>query len=839
MLLPRVLYLFAGIHRKASIGQLLKKAGFSVEEVDICRGLQHDLSLKKNRDYYLHRIRGKLYFAVVTSPPCDTFSRAKFANMNGPAPTRSAGLPRGFKNLPPALHRKNVLGNILADFSYEAILAQLRSNPEGCALMEHPENLGRVQAGPYTNCIPASIWQWPEHDECVKAGASSVGLRQLDFGTSYVKPTRLIIKVTGPLPSTFFQGLPTFAENGDYVGPIPRTQGTTTLVRRPGDSAFRTTGTAAWPEDLCKTLCGLLQASILVGVPSTLQESPAQEIPTFSFPPCPFIPATPSEAMVPASSASSADIVQMTCTEASDQVVESFPVHLPCSNHWVGGLGPCRNIKQLGKSFDYHDGGGLTSPGRWNKECRNFPKGLRWTILRNQIESVLANLSELEVQKQFIALALGKQHLFDSSWPMKIRETLHVWLGKQAGDYNAKKEVLIDEGQPFCLDLIHGLLKEARDGDYEIFKIFKTGVTTGIIRPLPRTPAIFEEQKKWRLQFDPFEIAQERNDNYMSLDDHVGEVRRQFLEDEKLYRMKSFNRKEFEERYPVHRSVSALAVLQEKDKIRVLHDASNVVLLNHKIKCRDKLRNPGPREKFLLLKQFKKHSRQALSIIVDVSKAHRLVKHLPDEHGLLACALPAEPGAKGFDDGFEYWVNCVGTFGVGSAAYWWTRLFSGPLRLLYLLLGPGRQIDALCFADDLEMIAETGLERRWVLLGLCILIALGTPIKWSKVRGGWAVDWVGLHTNYKEYGLGLSISRALWLTVWLRGAVKEGVVDVGDFLAATGRLNFAARALVYERPFLGIIYSWISTVFRTKVKRARLPWAIALVVGWIARWYAF
>ena len=80
------------------------------------------------------------------------------ANLRGPGPTRSIGFPRGFPNLPRKQFLENELGNILADFSYEAILAQLDSNPDGCAFQEHPEELGRVRVGPYEGCAPGSIW---------------------------------------------------------------------------------------------------------------------------------------------------------------------------------------------------------------------------------------------------------------------------------------------------------------------------------------------------------------------------------------------------------------------------------------------------------------------------------------------------------------------------------------------------------------------------------------------------------------------------------------------------------------------------------------------------------
>ena len=100
------------------------------------------------------------------------------------------------------------------------------------------------------------------------------------------------------------------------------------------------------------------------------------------------------------------------------------------------------------------------------------------------------------------------------------------------------------------MELIGGLLREAQDADYNIYSQFRTGVTAGILEPLPRTPAVFEEQKKWRLNDDPFEIAVDVANNYASLNDHVEEVRRQFTEDVKLGRMILHTKASFELAFP-------------------------------------------------------------------------------------------------------------------------------------------------------------------------------------------------------------------------------------------------------------------------------------------------
>ena len=85
----RALYLFAGEKRHSSVRDYLAELGWHVEEIDILRSRSHDLTKRKFSDKLLERISQGRYSAVLGSPPCDTFSRVKFANRNGPRPVRT------------------------------------------------------------------------------------------------------------------------------------------------------------------------------------------------------------------------------------------------------------------------------------------------------------------------------------------------------------------------------------------------------------------------------------------------------------------------------------------------------------------------------------------------------------------------------------------------------------------------------------------------------------------------------------------------------------------------------------------------------------------------------
>ena len=272
-------------------------------------------------------------------------------------------------------------------------------------------------------------------------------------------------------------------------------------------------------------------------------------------------------------------------------------------------------------------------------------------------------------------------------------------------------------------------------------------------------------------------------------------------------------------------AISSLAVLEEKDKLRVLHDGTHKTLVNHRIKVLDRIRMPTVREKHCQMRRRRDRKEFCLSILGDFSKAHRRIKIVEREWGMLACQL--EPS--------RVWVNCCGTFGISSAAYWWARASGAIIRCLYGLLGPLLPLEMLLFADDLEMTAASAQERKAIVCAIYLLLVLGCPLKWTKFRGGFEVDWIGLHINNKLYSCGLSQGRASWLIEWMLKMVELGKGHVRELSGGVGRINFAATALYFEKPWLGPLYSWLSALYQNNVEVAVLPWSVRMIFRWMAK----
>ena len=266
-------------------------------------------------------------------------------------------------------------------------------------------------------------------------------------------------------------------------------------------------------------------------------------------------------------------------------------------------------------------------------------------------------------------------------------------------------------------------------------------------------------------------------------------------------------------------------MLEEADKLRVLHDGTHKTRINHLVRCRDKQRMPGVGEMHTINREARDRGDIMMAILGDFKGAHRTIKICQDEWGMLGCKLRSP----------TTWVNKVGTFGCSSAAYWWGRLAGALLRCVWGLLGAGNPLEALLFADDLALFTVGAGGRKSGVLFIFYLILLGSPLKWKKFRGGFNVDWIGLHLCMKEFSLGLSEARAGWVISWISSTLATGKVGTREMAGALGRLNFAATALIYEKAFLGILYLWTSAILQGKAEVVSLPWAVRLVLTWLHR----
>ena len=480
-----------------------------------------------------------------------------------------------------------------------------------------------------------------------------------------------------------------------------------------------------------------------------------------------------------------------------------------------------------GKARPFTDGCGLCSPGRWPPSLRQCAATNSCLVLHERIgEALLALLvSESDVRSLAFKLAAGRmtESPFSESLLEQARGIIFQEL-KAAGSLLPVE--VKTAGQPFYLAAIAELLRLAGDPDHEVFfagqNSFAGGVRLGVDVPLPRVPAVYTAKKTWRHYQEDEEAEPGLRDNYTSAKDNAAVVQAQFEKEAKLGAMIEITVAEAEQEWGSI-SVASLGALEKKDgSFRVIHDATRGLAINSRIKVQDQIRSPMAGD----LKRAVQALPGACFVLSgDVARAHRLVKVARCDWRHQCCrTLIKGPEAL--------WVNCVGSFGVASAAYHWHRLMAGLGRSAFYVLGRAA-IMQLIYVDDLVWLVgeKGGLEM--LIAVVFYYTALGLPFAWHKFKGGHSCEWVGFEVVLAERALGLTQGRADWITGWLDKACAENCVRLADLRAVLGRLAFAFTALPLLRPFLGPLYAWSAAV--GPVEARTLPKSVRLIFAFIAK----
>lgn len=494
-----MLYVFAGLKRKNSVADYLRRFSrefhirVEVQELDIQRCRRMDLTNPRIQKKWLQLVSAGTYFAVIVTPPCSTFSRAVWANDEGPYPLRSIHWPRGFPWNSRQRREKAELGNILGDFSFEMMRRQIQ-HEKSWAAMEQPEDLGQVSNQRVPGHWPASLWQFPQHqallDGCEKL--RSVVIAQVDFGSASVKPTRLLLK-TEDLHPEMYVGLPKFDDQGWYLGPLPKKSGVP-LIGTEGAN-FKTAKAAAWPPQLCEWAA----RSILFAFNNSEAEGEGDALRKRK---------NDLQEEEQIDGAKRAKIAQ--------EVDPTFPLI-------KGGRGPARQCVWKGCKVPFHDGGCLPSPGRWDPEHRVLPGG-EWVLLRRRLEEIVVKKAGgyRNLERECFSMATGEkgcnlvkdEELLDS-----LRRAMNSAVGGE------EEDLAISDGQPFRLRLMSRMLRDAGDPDWEFLMRAEEGLPVGVLEPLPRTPEVFEEQTKWNLEEDPLQPHRLEKKNYPSAEEHKDHLR--------------------------------------------------------------------------------------------------------------------------------------------------------------------------------------------------------------------------------------------------------------------------------------------------------------------------
>ena len=366
-----------------------------------------------------------------------------------------------------------------------------------------------------------------------------------------------------------------------------------------------------------------------------------------------------------------------------------------------------------------------------------------------------------------------------------------------------------------------GLLLRASSDPEISLGDFSRGVRVGPEVRLPRLPALYQWKRKWRLldQDDPTAYLESEivgdpmwRQNYSSIEEHVSRVLA--VLDGQSSRAQALKMSESEAclRYP-HVVVAFLGAMRKEKpggliSARVLFDGSNGIPVNRRIRIRHPERSPVASDLKRFTQEKARRGEQTFSLTAHVTEAHRQVPVDKGDWHLLGCQVEA---------GGDVYIDTVGTLGVASASYNWSRVAASVGRITQHISGRSATTWHQLVADDFHLEAG-GCRYRAALISFFVLCATaGIPLSWGKTAGGDAVIWVGVELLHRTSHLGISERRSQWIISWAQKIVDSTSVN-GAFEEGLGWVMFVAGALEYERPFLGPLYRFMSLHPRNSIR---------------------
>eukprot|EP00438_Fugacium_kawagutii_P019242 Skav234690 [mRNA] locus=scaffold3643:122257:124248:- [translate_table: standard] len=661
---------------------------------------------------------------------------------------RSKQYPWGFPWIADCFKQEVWLGNILIKFTIAVIQLLKSSNQWWVRLLaEHPEDLGTIyREEDGARFEPASIWQLDEMRDLVEEDnvleLFTLAFNQCCFGAPYRKPTRLLTNLE-TLRSWGTIGWPEFDEDGRYTGPLARScacQPTMSLAKSKKDTTFRTTGTSAYPPRMDEGLA----AAILADTPALLAKvggkRKASGISKDQ---------TAEEEEVDAEDGEPLDGEPLDEHESKQVEVEDKADRAQRKEEWsMGqrpGWGPTMEVSYKGARRGVHDGGGLCSPGRWPPSRRKEVKG-EGALLAAEVRQCFLGWLNEEGEKA--------KEIF---WRMAAGKVLSSPFEARMGKFKERIDSLLEgkglhprrrAGDRQCeihFRRMKAMLEMMDDEDHEYLdEVVETGVRLGVDHPLPRTPMVFEEKTKWKVDATDEEQQEVLADNYMSAEENAADIKRQVDEEVALGTIKKVKLSDAQAEYGERLAVASLGAVPKEigsSKVRVVHDGSFSVDVNRRIRVQDRLRFPLIDDATAVMAEAKEEMDRGrggvrFSMLYDISRAHKLVPVHRADWGLQAFRLPGgDPG--------EVYLHTRGTFGIASAAYWWGRCAAGAIRLIHRLSGRALALYHLLYADDGWLLATGTSFWKRILFWMFCLDLMEIPVSWQKVNGGTETEWIG------------------------------------------------------------------------------------------------
>ena len=155
-------------------------------------------------------------------------------------------------------------------------------------------------------------------------------------------------------------------------------------------------------------------------------------------------------------------------------------------------------------------------------------------------------------------------------------------------------------------------------------------------------------------------------------------------------------------------------------------------------------------------------------------------------------------------------MHTVGTFGVASASYYWSRVAGAIGRVPRSTVPEAKRTRGMFWLQTTSTSRpEVPSVRPALLAFFVVCVIAGVPLCWPKTAGGDVVSWVGFELLHSSYQLGISERRAAWFVKWTRTTAEQETVHMAKFEEGLGRVMFATGALEHQRPFMAPLYKFM------------------------------
>ena len=184
---------------------------------------------------------------------------------------------------------------------------------------------------------------------------------------------------------------------------------------------------------------------------------------------------------------------------------------------------------------------------------------------------------------------------------------------------------------------------------------------------------------------------------------------------------------------------------------------------------------------------------QLCALVLDVSKAHRRLKILPADQGLLC-----------FRHRGRLYQCLTLNFGARASGFYWSRVAGLLVRLVHRIWWVSHS--ALIYVDDLLCLLEKSSAPLLASVLVVLLQVLNVPMSWHKAKLSPSVVWIGWQFDFRTYTVRLEPEKLQRLLRLLHESRRHNKLPTSTLEKLTGKLLWLSNLFRAFRPSLAPLY---------------------------------